>query len=326
MTTTLTLATGLRAALSRLAQSAADHAALIAACRAAVAASDRGDADPLTYVRGLLEERGQLPAPGSSPLLVLADGRTALHMAGWPAIGADGHVIPDREMRPAPWPIREPRPFRDVARQLAALGPGEARALPHGGSCGCLWLPRHCGGWEPLECCQRHEGTWPGGRPGLAAVALYEARFDGAPTAASEARRWLSQVIDGAPAADDAVTALSELVANSAVHSASAGRPTSIRVRLAIAPGRGLADGLLGRWLRIEVRDAGPAARIIPGHAPIVHDHSLDAESGRGLDIVTALAHASGRRNGMAWLIMPWRPPAIPGQRGHADVAAKEIA
>jgi anti-sigma regulatory factor (Ser/Thr protein kinase) len=326
MTTTLTLATGLQAALSRLAQSAADHAALIAACRASVAASDRGDADPLAYVRGLLQERGQLPAPGSSPLLVLANVRTALHMAGWPAVGADGHVIPDREVQPAPWPLREPRAFRDVARELSQLGPDGARALPHGGPCGCLWLPRPCGGWAPVECCPRHEGSWPGGRPGLAAVAVYEARLDGVPAAAREARRWLSRILDGAPAADDAVTALSELVANSAVHSASAGRPASIRLRLAIAPGRGLADGLLGRWLRIEVRDAGPAARIIPGHALIVHDHSPDAESGRGLDIVAALAHSTGRRNGMAWLIMPWRPPAIPGQRGHADVAAKEIA
>ena len=50
-------------ARDRLALLRAEHAALLAACRASVAAERSGDADPLGYVRGALEERGQLPRP-----------------------------------------------------------------------------------------------------------------------------------------------------------------------------------------------------------------------------------------------------------------------
>jgi hypothetical protein len=69
--------TSLTAAPSRL----AEYADLLAAARASVAAAARGDADPVAYVRSLLAYRGQLPPDGASPLVILADARTALHLA-----------------------------------------------------------------------------------------------------------------------------------------------------------------------------------------------------------------------------------------------------
>ncbi|WP_019635078.1 hypothetical protein [Actinomadura atramentaria] len=52
----------------------ADHAELLAHARAVVAAAGRGDLDPVAILSGLLEERGQLPAPGQSPRSLLAAG------------------------------------------------------------------------------------------------------------------------------------------------------------------------------------------------------------------------------------------------------------
>jgi hypothetical protein len=72
---------------SRLAATHAEYACLLAACRASVAAAAAGHPDPLGYVRGVLAERGQLPARGSVPLVVLADARTALCLTGWPVPG-----------------------------------------------------------------------------------------------------------------------------------------------------------------------------------------------------------------------------------------------
>lgn len=51
---------------------AADYAELLAACRAAVAAARQGEADPLNYVAAVLEDHGQLPAPGQRPMQLLA--------------------------------------------------------------------------------------------------------------------------------------------------------------------------------------------------------------------------------------------------------------
>jgi hypothetical protein len=87
-------AADLVAVRSRFALAAADYAALLAACRAAVAADAAGHPDPLGYVRDLLAARRQLPPRGASPLIVLADARTALHMTGWHAIRGDSPPLP----------------------------------------------------------------------------------------------------------------------------------------------------------------------------------------------------------------------------------------
>jgi hypothetical protein len=61
----------------------AGYAELLAAARASVAAAARGDADPVAWVRGVLEDRGQLPEPGANPSQVVADARSAMRLAGW---------------------------------------------------------------------------------------------------------------------------------------------------------------------------------------------------------------------------------------------------
>jgi hypothetical protein len=70
-------------ARNRLALTRAEYGELLAAARAAVAAERNGDVDPLSYVRGVLAEHGQLPPPGAVPVHVVADARMALCLTGW---------------------------------------------------------------------------------------------------------------------------------------------------------------------------------------------------------------------------------------------------
>src|SRR6266536_1677551 len=58
----------------RLALLRAEHAELLAAARAAVAAARDGAEDPLFYIRDVLAGRGQLPAEGVRPEQLLAAG------------------------------------------------------------------------------------------------------------------------------------------------------------------------------------------------------------------------------------------------------------
>jgi hypothetical protein len=63
----------------------AGYAELLAAARASVAAAARGDADPVAWVRGVLQDRGQLPEPGARPVQVVADAQSAMRLTGWPS-------------------------------------------------------------------------------------------------------------------------------------------------------------------------------------------------------------------------------------------------
>jgi hypothetical protein len=56
----------------RLALLAAEHAALVTAARASVAAAALGQIDPLVFLRAQLAKHGQLPPVGARPLEVLA--------------------------------------------------------------------------------------------------------------------------------------------------------------------------------------------------------------------------------------------------------------
>lgn len=58
----------------------AEHAELLAAARAAVAAADLGETDPLVHVRHALAAHGQLPAPGTSPAQLLAQALPTAHL------------------------------------------------------------------------------------------------------------------------------------------------------------------------------------------------------------------------------------------------------
>lgn len=57
---------------SQAALLAAEHAELLAAARATVAAAELGEADPLIHLRHTLAAHGQLPAPGDQPAHLLA--------------------------------------------------------------------------------------------------------------------------------------------------------------------------------------------------------------------------------------------------------------
>ena len=92
-----------------------------------------------------------------------------------------------------------------------------------------------------------------------------------------EARRFLSAILDGSPAADDAVLCLSELASNAITHSNSR-RPGGIfAVSVQVSAG----------CLHVEVHDEGG-----PWNQPA---HSGNGTHGRGLLIVERLTRAWGR-------------------------------
>jgi anti-sigma regulatory factor (Ser/Thr protein kinase) len=101
--------------------------------------------------------------------------------------------------------------------------------------------------------------------------------FPAVPAQVREARRFLAGLLDGGPAAGDALICLSELVSNAVVHSRSsqAGGTFTVRVQLA------------GQRLRVEVCDQGG-----PWHSP--GRASSGEPGGRGLLIVGQLASRWG--------------------------------
>ncbi|MDX6335913.1 MAG: hypothetical protein QOG05_3253 [Streptosporangiaceae bacterium] len=100
--------------------------------------------------------------------------------------------------------------------------------------------------------------------------------FPATPQQAGEARRFLAAILDGSPAADDAVLCLSELVTNATLHSRSCEPGGHLTVRVQAH----------SRCVRVEVHDQGGPWT---GAAP------ADGQNGRGLLIVDQLARAWGR-------------------------------
>lgn len=92
-----------------------------------------------------------------------------------------------------------------------------------------------------------------------------------------EARRFLTTIMEGQPAVDDALVCLSEVVTNALVHSRSRqpGGQFTVRVHR------------YGQGLRVEVCDQGG-----PWHPP--GQTAEDGEHGRGLLIVSQLASRWG--------------------------------
>jgi serine/threonine-protein kinase RsbW len=116
----------------------------------------------------------------------------------------------------------------------------------------------------------------PPGETAIAVPVAWSRSFPADAAQAGEARRFLAAILDGSPAAGEAVLCLSELVTNAIVHSSS-GRPGgAFTVAVQLSEGR----------LRVEVRDqGGPWSEREPG----------DGQHGRGLIIVSRLAGAWGR-------------------------------
>ena len=107
-----------------------------------------------------------------------------------------------------------------------------------------------------------------------APLLTWSRAFPATPMQAREARRFLSRILDGRPAADDAALCLGELAANATIHSRSRnGGHFTVRAQL--------SEGCI----RVEVHDQG-GAWTWPAPA--------DEQHGRGLLIVAGLARNWG--------------------------------
>ena len=115
-----------RADAARLAQ----YAELLAAARAAVAAADRGDADPAGWVRAVLEAQGSCPHP--------AHARTRSRPTPQRRCGARGDGPHDRRRLPGP----------DVG---AALRSGEFPGRPESAGAARRWATRCLAGCPAAE-------------------------------------------------------------------------------------------------------------------------------------------------------------------------------
>ncbi len=112
----------------------------------------------------------------------------------------------------------------------------------------------------------------------------------GRPESAAAARSFAAKCLAGYPAADEAVTALNELVSNAILHSRSGLPGGSLEVRLTVTAASVLA----------EVVDEGPL-----GPPPPVSRDPF-AERGRGLMLVEALTRAWGSGgDGLWWFWLP---------------------
>lgn len=113
--------------------------------------------------------------------------------------------------------------------------------------------------------------------PAAAGHLAWSRTFPADPAQVPQARRFLSAILDGSPAADDAVLCLSEIATNATLHSDSRKPGGQFTVRAQIHDGR----------LRVEVCDEGG-----PWTQPV---RSRGGQNGRGLLIVAALAAGWGR-------------------------------
>jgi serine/threonine-protein kinase RsbW len=112
--------------------------------------------------------------------------------------------------------------------------------------------------------------TSNGAPPAATEPARWHRDFPATPDQVPQARHFLAALLDGSPAASDALLCLTELAANSVLHSRSARPGGRFAVRVTRTPGR----------LKVEVTDdGGPWAPRPPGDG-----------HGRGLAIVHALA------------------------------------
>jgi len=127
--------------------------------------------------------------------------------------------------------------------------------------------------------------------PAAAAPAVTGRVFPGEAGQVRAARRFLAGLLDGCPAAGDALVCVSELATNAVLHSRS-GRPGG---RFSVCA------ALRAGSVRVAVADEG---------GPWGQERDGDGQSGRGLLIVRALAGRWGRDEGGAgrtvWFEIDW--------------------
>ncbi|WP_405931799.1 ATP-binding protein [Streptomyces sp. NBC_00827] len=98
----------------------------------------------------------------------------------------------------------------------------------------------------------------------------------GFPEEVSRARRWTRDILCGSPLAEDAELIVSELSANAILHTASGRESGSFHLALAVS----------SQVVALSVTDDGGA-----GTAPKIAHRDQEAEHGRGLGMVSAIAH-----------------------------------
>ena len=98
----------------------------------------------------------------------------------------------------------------------------------------------------------------------------------GFPEEVSRARRWTRDILRGSPLAEDAELIVSELSANAILHTASGREQGSFHLAVAVS----------AQVVAVSVTDDGGTTT-----APKVEHQDQDAEHGRGLGMVSALAH-----------------------------------
>ncbi|MFE4962322.1 ATP-binding protein [Streptomyces sp. NPDC056660] len=106
-------------------------------------------------------------------------------------------------------------------------------------------------------------------------VRVWGLTCPGFPEEVSRARRWTRDILRGSPLVDDAALIVSELSTNALLHTSSGGECGSFHLALAVAP----------QVIALSVTDDGGG-----GSAPKVEHQGQDAEHGRGLGMVSALA------------------------------------
>src|SRR5215468_7418191 len=134
--------------------------------------------------------------------------------------------------------------------------------------------------------------------PASAAAALDlcgpAATYPGSPEHVRQVRADAQGLLAGCPAADEVILCLSELAANAVLHSDSRRPGGTFTIRIESCP---------GAYIRIEVEDDGG-----PWLAP-----APDSGSGRGLDIIRALAAEWGVATSPArravWARFDWPSP-----------------
>ena len=98
----------------------------------------------------------------------------------------------------------------------------------------------------------------------------------GFPEEVSRARRWTRDILRGSPLAEDAELIVSELSANAILHTASGRESGSFHLAVAVS----------AQVVAVSVTDDGGT-----GTAPKVEHQDQDAEHGRGLGMVSVIAH-----------------------------------
>lgn len=157
-------------------------------------------------------------------------------------------------------------------------------------------------GFHPGQAGRMHLETEPGVAQLPQAVSVFRKRFASTRRAASLARRLAQGQLDawgvahGSEASDTAGLLVAELAANAVLHGYVAGRGFEVGLLLC-------EDGVL----RIEVTDTR-ADRTLPVVAPVAAE---DAESGRGLLLVQALADHWGTVDGLPPQKTVWAQLAV---------------